>query len=654
MEANSSVSTLVDDVVLVHQFDPNTSNMTHLSSTSDDAEILTSLAPNVSASISINNVVLENESDQQEKSNTHINNTAQDAEKIRRLMPTLVNDVVLENNRYYCRSILEIVQFMAINELARRGKYNLTIFEECRGFFQNLFEFSMKTDNKLNDISKSIPQDANYTSPAIQNELIEAMVDEVRQTIVDEINSADVPFFTILEDGTKEKNDCENISIAVRYVKNGIAKESLLCIETGKKLDAETFTEFVINTLTEYGLNTKNILSQCYDGAFVISGIRDGVQARLQSKLERIIPYVHCPSHRLTHLLCKAVSAINSNRLYFDILSHLCNFFRKPTIAQLYEGQPIARRMAQKWSGHLKATVTVACNFAEIIKTLKEIKENTGINGDDVCEAEGLYVNLNNFQFIFTMVMMKKIFETILPADKALQSRGLAKAIPVIDTVLQQIKQLRCAKVYRVMLSSAATTTESISCGNDNDSLIRTRSFKSDILPTGQSSSSNEMESDFYQTLFVVVSEMTTRFGHNMELLKAVASAYELSLDKLQCLKTIGIELPSPEEIATAKNYIAEENPTAVLKILFDVRNAFPKTYAMLAAVETFACAAAPNGSSFSVLTRINRSQRQSMNYKIMANLIYLAIEKKVTEKVDFNAVMHKFNNRKERRIQLF
>lgn len=50
-------------------------------------------------------------------------------------------------------------------------------------------------------------------------------------------------------------------------------------------------------------------------------------------------------------------------------------------------------------------------NWAEIVASsfedmaLQGIKQNRSINGDDMCEAAGLYANLNSSQFTFTMLI---------------------------------------------------------------------------------------------------------------------------------------------------------------------------------------------------------------------------------------------------------
>ena len=45
------------------------------------------------------------------------------------------------------------------------------------------------------------------------------------------------------------------------------------------------------------GLNAEHLLSQCYDGAGVISGHFDGVQKNLQNEIGKSIPYVCWDPH---------------------------------------------------------------------------------------------------------------------------------------------------------------------------------------------------------------------------------------------------------------------------------------------------------------------------------------------------------------------
>lgn len=108
-------------------------------------------------------------------------------------------------------------------------------------------------------------------------------------------------------DGTRSKSNFENVSICVRYVKCGKACESLLTVAftPNDELDAKSLTDLTLKSLVDAGLDPQHILSQCYDGANVMQGKKGGMQALIQQKLGKIVPYVHCYNHRL-HLVAGA------------------------------------------------------------------------------------------------------------------------------------------------------------------------------------------------------------------------------------------------------------------------------------------------------------------------------------------------------------
>ena len=139
----------------------------------------------------------------------------------------MVSNNVYERRRYYVRAIAEVIKFIAVNELSFRGDYDKVLHREC-GLFTDPFDFTVSRDKYLQEIINEIPANATYKSPDIQNDVIDIMVKMVTQSVVNDVNGADVPHATLLSDGTRDKNNRENISIALRYVKGGQPFESLL------------------------------------------------------------------------------------------------------------------------------------------------------------------------------------------------------------------------------------------------------------------------------------------------------------------------------------------------------------------------------------------------------------------------------------------
>ena len=85
-------------------------------------------------------------------------------------------------NRYCLSSIVDEVQFLCLNELAFQGDGKLGINtlneddeNESLVLCMRLFEYTLKKDEKLRTIYKSIPKNASFTSARFQNELIQIL-----------------------------------------------------------------------------------------------------------------------------------------------------------------------------------------------------------------------------------------------------------------------------------------------------------------------------------------------------------------------------------------------------------------------------------------------------------------------------------------------
>lgn len=492
-----------------------------------------------------------------EKSLLHIQAMSMWEEKTRRIntstsIETLLNRNILEKHRYYVKSIIEIIQFLAVNELAFRGNYDLDEAKE-KGLFNSLFEYTVKKDPLLKEALTHIPENAQYRSPEIQNQIIQAMVNTVRESIVLDIQESDVPWFTLMEDGTRDKNNRENIAIAIRYVKNGSVKESLLTVTTTKNLDAATFTEATLNILTENKIDLNRILSQCYDGASVMSGNVSGVAARIQKKIGRPVPYIHCFNHRVHLVVVRTISEMPFIRQFFDQCIMIHEFFHHGKIAALYEGKSIGRLLEQRWSGHLATTKVIFENYSLILKTLEEIKKGK-FSGEDIAKSIGIKKVIFTMNFRFAMVVAKKILSLLQPADAALQARatGLKDAISIILYIEQELINLRSEEMYNIILMEAKNLIPNENEVLDGKRQVKPKQMKNFIQygpsPSACSCRNSKtiqqeevsFKGEYYETLDIVSAEMKRRFSNNEELLKSIFCLDDLDIEKMTLLKNLG------------------------------------------------------------------------------------------------------------------
>lgn len=166
----------------------------------------------------------------------------------------------------------------------------------------------------------------------------------------------------------------EFISIVIRYIKDAQPIESLLCFETTEEFDAQTQADLLIKTLTDCSLCLARMLSQCYDGANVMSGDDGGIQRIIQRALGRVIPYVHCFNHKLHLVLIAALESDDIVRLFFDMLKVLYAFFHRSKVQTVYGGSAICNLIITRWAGHHRSTVAVFNNYDEIKEALNQVK----------------------------------------------------------------------------------------------------------------------------------------------------------------------------------------------------------------------------------------------------------------------------------------
>lgn len=359
-----------------------------------------------------------------EKSASHIQSMLNWKERLDRMNSTSevseqVSSNVLMYRRQYMKKILETARFLVVNELTFRGTYEIQ-----------------------DKMEKFMPRNYTYTSPTIQNEVIEILASAVREQVVDEINNSDVPYFALLVDSTKDRRNRECVSISARYIKDGKAKESLISMETFEELNAEYFASQILGYLHRYGISRDRILCQSYDGANVMKGDDGGAQGIIQRKLDRKIPYIWCLNHKFHLVIRKMISIVTMIRHYFDQLNYMGKFMRRFKVQQLYEGTQILKLIETRWAGHVRATKSVLQNFSEILKALPQVTGDK-FEGDDVAEASGILSTITKPEFVFSLIYMEKLLSYIEPVDKILQSRevGYGEARPIIESTLEEIKK---------------------------------------------------------------------------------------------------------------------------------------------------------------------------------------------------------------------
>ena len=210
----------------------------------------------------------------------------------------------IQENRHYMRTLAEIILLCAHQDLGLRG-HRESQSSLNRGNFLEVLHLIAKHDKVVEERLQCGPRNATYSSPGIQNSLLNILGNMVRRTICSDVRDAGV--FSLLADETKDCSKQEQLAIVLRYVDNkAVIHEHFITYVQATRLTAESLVKYISDTLSEFQLDSKCIVSQGYDGASVMCGKLSGVQKRLREIAPHAM-YVHCYAHTLNLVLvdCK-------------------------------------------------------------------------------------------------------------------------------------------------------------------------------------------------------------------------------------------------------------------------------------------------------------------------------------------------------------
>ncbi|KAK2651917.1 hypothetical protein Ddye_011773 [Dipteronia dyeriana] len=128
-------------------------------------------------------------------------------------MNTLYIQETLQN-RLQLKTSLEAVKWLAMQGCAFRG-HDESINSTNRGNFIEMIKLQAKVNQEIVGIVlENSPQNAKYTSPRIQKELLNILANRVRAKIREEIRDAK---FCILVDEVVDESNKEQMTIILRY-----------------------------------------------------------------------------------------------------------------------------------------------------------------------------------------------------------------------------------------------------------------------------------------------------------------------------------------------------------------------------------------------------------------------------------------------------
>ncbi|KAB2077337.1 hypothetical protein ES319_A06G094000v1 [Gossypium barbadense] len=168
------------------------------------------------------------------------------------------------------------------------------------GNFLELLSLLASYDEKVEDVLKSAPQNASYTSSTIQKEILHIYASRVRNVIREEIGDRK---FSIIMDEERDESKKEQMAIILRFFdKQRQVKERFFDIVHVKDTASLTLKNVIFNVLLQHSFDIQNIRGQGYDGASNMRGEFNGLQALILNDC-RYAYYVHSQAAEISHLV---------------------------------------------------------------------------------------------------------------------------------------------------------------------------------------------------------------------------------------------------------------------------------------------------------------------------------------------------------------
>ena len=158
-------------------------------------------------------------------------------------------------------------------------------------------------------------KNASYTSQTIADELQDAVAKTLMTDIVYQFQKA--LFISIITDESTDISVCGKLILYVKFVYQNFDVHSYFLgnFNVGEK-HASTITKALIKALSEMNIPSEKIVCLGSDGTSVMTGVRNGVAARLK-QLAPFMLNVHCVAQRL------AASKLDIMQQYKTALTNL-------------------------------------------------------------------------------------------------------------------------------------------------------------------------------------------------------------------------------------------------------------------------------------------------------------------------------------------
>ena len=368
----------------------------------------------------------------------------------------------VKENRDYFKVIIECLMFTAQQNIAQRGhdeqRDSLSNSSDVnRGNFLELIHLRCKDIAWLKDkLESQLQKHAQWTSPVIQNELLQIIADLIRERITNDVRTSG--WYGIILDETSDISRSEQVSLCLSFALNGTKKEAFIGFYSTKSTEGEVLYELVKSAITELNLDLKNIVGKAFDGAANMNGVHKGLSTRME-ECSPLGIYVHCYGHVLNLALQDTMTQIEPLRNALGTIQALYNFLEaSPKRHALFsdtevQGEDLKLTLKSlsttRWSCRWEAAKAVHGQMERIVKALLTLSSDK--DPKTYSESRALLTAICDLEFVFGLCVLKVILSNTNSLCRYLQGKtvDVISARRNADLTIQTLRQCRSEESFK-------------------------------------------------------------------------------------------------------------------------------------------------------------------------------------------------------------
>ena len=375
----------------------------------------------------------------------------------------------------YLQVIIECLMFTAQQNVAIRGheedrKNIWEVSEINRGNFLEMLCFICKDLPWLKTkLETHLGQHIQWTSPKIQNELIEIVSNLVLRRITRDAKSSG--HYSIIVDETSDVSRVGQVSLCLRYVVEGETRETFAGFFATESTEGEVLYELVKKAVTSLSLQLRDIVGECFDGAANMSGCNKGVALRMK-ECSPLALYVHCYAHRLNLALQDTMTSVEPIRNARGTIQSLYNLieaspkrhsiFRNIQMEEEHSDLTLKSMSVTRWSCRWQAVKAVIEQMPRIIRALLSLSSDRDMK--TYTDSNNLLNAICNFKFVFGLVVLKVILSNTDSLSKYLQGKNVdvIAAKETAEATMQTLTKCRNEESFQMAWSRAEILSQTI------------------------------------------------------------------------------------------------------------------------------------------------------------------------------------------------